>query len=63
VTVVLLLLCWISTILYFFGAKILDVYGIMLSVVTHFRPLWPFVLIAGLVALIVAAAPKQMTDQ
>jgi hypothetical protein len=62
VAAILLLLCWISAILFFFGAKILEVYGILLSVVTHFRPLWPFVLIAGIVALIVAAAPKRVVD-
>ncbi len=60
--VILLLLCWVSAVLFFFGAKILEIYGILASLLTHFRPLWPLVIIAVAVAVIVAATPKRVAD-
>jgi hypothetical protein len=62
VAVILFLVCWASAVLFFFGAKIFEVYGILMSMLTHFRPLWPFLLIAGAVVVIVAAVPKRVVD-
>jgi hypothetical protein len=60
VAAVLLLVCWVSAMLLFFGTKILEVYGILVSLLTHFRPFWPLALIAGMVVLIVSAVPKRV---
>ena len=57
--VVVILTCWICTVLYFFGRKIVALYDVLVSLLTHFIPLGPIVLIALTVALIVLACPKR----
>ncbi len=59
---ILFLVCWASVIFYFFGAKIVQLYDVLLVVVTHFYPLWPIVMIAGAVVLIVALAPRRAVE-
>ena len=59
---ILFFVCWASIIFYFFGAKILQLYDILLTVLTHFYPLWPFVMIVGVVVLIVALAPRRAME-
>ena len=60
--VLLALVCWVCTVLYFFGLKILALYDVLLSLFTHFMPLGPIALIALTVALIIVIAPKQAAD-
>jgi hypothetical protein len=57
--VLLVLLCWACTVLYFFGRKILGLYDVLISVFTHFLPIGPILLIALAVVLIVFVAPKR----
>ena len=59
---ILFFVCWASVIFYFFGAKIVQLYDVLLVVVTHFYPLWPIVMIAGAVVLIVALAPRRAVE-
>jgi hypothetical protein len=54
--IVLVMGCWICTIFYFFGRKILALYDVLVSLLTHFIPLGPILLIVLIVALIVVAA-------
>jgi hypothetical protein len=60
--VLLVMMCWACTILYFFGLKILVLYDVLISLFTHFIPLGPIALIALIVALIVISAPKRAAD-
>jgi hypothetical protein len=60
--VLVILVCWVSTILYFFGRKIVVLYDVLLSLFTHFIPLGPIVLIALAVGLIIRLCPNRTTD-
>ena len=57
--IVFVLACWVTTIMYFFGRKILALYDVLVSMLTHFVPIGPILLIVLVVALIVALAPKR----
>ena len=60
--VVLVLACWVSAMLFFFGSKLMELYGVLLSLFTHFLPLGPIALVVAIVALIVAIAPKRALE-
>ncbi len=60
--VLVILVCWVCTILYFFGRKILTLYDVLLSLFTHFIPLGPIVLIGLAVGLIILLAPDRAID-
>ena len=57
--VLVILGCWVTTVLFFFGHKVVALYDVALSLLTHFIPLGPVLLILALVVLIVALAPKR----
>ena len=57
--VLLVLTCWVCTVLYFFGRKIATLYDVLISLFTHFIPLGPVVLIALAVVLIIWLAPRR----
>ena len=57
--IVFVLACWVTTIMYFFGRKILALYDVLVALMTHFVPVGPILLIVLVVALIVALAPKR----
>ena len=60
--VLLVLTCWVCTVLYFFGRKILTFYDVLISLFTHFVPLGPIAFVALAVALIVTLAPKREAE-
>jgi hypothetical protein len=60
--VLLVLVCWACTVMYFFGRKILALYDVLISLLTHFVPLGPLALLVAAVALIIAVSPKQAAD-
>ena len=60
--VLLVLVCWVCTVLYIFGRKILTLYDLFLSLFTHFMPLGPIALIVLAVACIVFICPNRIAD-
>ena len=60
--ILLVLVCWVCTVLYIFGRKILALYDVFLSLFTHFVPLGPIALIVLAVVGIVLICPKRIID-
>ena len=60
--VAVILVCWIATVLFFFGRKVVALYDVLVSLLTHFVPLGPILLFVVVVALIIVSVPKRTAD-
>jgi hypothetical protein len=60
--VFLVLACWVGTVLYFFGLKILVLYDVLISLFTHVMPLGPLAVIVLVVVGIVYSCPNREAE-
>ena len=58
----LVLVCWVCTLVYLFGHKLLGLYGFLYTLCTHFIPLGPLALVVLALVLIVAISPKREAE-